>query len=99
MYIHTKTVGWLTRRGAAAGGLTLRRGLYTSGFVLAHALLYSGVSIARWLDPVFYPAFEHTAVTAPVFVIATPRSGTTFLHHLLSLDDERFVSFKLYQTL
>ena len=99
MYIHAKTVAWLTRRGAGAGGLTLRRGLYTSGFALAHALLYSGVSIARWLDPIFYPAFEHTAVTAPVFVIATPRSGTTFLHHLLALDDERFVSFKLYQTL
>jgi len=32
-------------------------------------------------------------------VIATPRSGTTFLHHLLALDDEHFVSFKLYQTL
>src|SRR6188768_802471 len=99
MYIHAKTVAWLTRRGAGAGGLTLRRGLYTSGFALAHALLYSGVSIARWLDPIFYPAFEHTTVTAPVFVIATPRSGTTFLHHLLALDDERFVSFKLYQTL
>ena len=35
----------------------------------------------------------------PVFVIATPRAGTTYLHHLLALDEERFVGFKLYQTI
>src|SRR6187455_2207154 len=99
MYVHAKTVSWLTRRGARNGGLTLRKGLYTSGFALAHAFMCSSVSIARWLDRFLYPAFELTPVTPPVFVIATPRSGTTFLHHLLALDDERFVSFKLYQTL
>jgi hypothetical protein len=99
MYIHAKTVGWLTRRGAHEGGLTLRKGLYTSGFALAHALMCSSVSIARFLDRFLYPEFERTPVTPPVFVIATPRSGTTFLHHLLALDDEHFVSFKLYQTL
>jgi hypothetical protein len=32
-------------------------------------------------------------------VIATPRSGTTYLHHLLALDEERFKSCKLYQTI
>ena len=99
MYVHAKTVGWLTRRNARVGGLTLRKSLYTGGFALAHALMCSSVSIARWLDRFLYPAFELTPVTPPVFVIATPRSGTTFLHHLLALDDEQFVSFKLYQTL
>ena len=99
MYVHAKTLGWLTRRGARGGRLTLRKGLYTSGFALAHALMCSSVSIARFLDRFLYPEFERTAVTPPVFVIATPRSGTTFLHHLLALDDEHFVSFKLYQTL
>jgi len=99
MYIHAKTVGWLSRRSAGTGGLTLRRGLYTSGFALAYAFMCGSVSIARWLDRFCYPAFEQTPVTPPLFVIATPRSGTTFLHHLLALDEERFVSFKLYQTL
>src|SRR6187551_1646492 len=99
MYVHAKTVGWLARRGAGAGGLTLRKGLYTGGFALAYTLMCGSVSIARWLDRFVYPEFELTPVTPPVFVIATPRSGTTFLHHLLALDDERFVSFKLYQTL
>jgi omega-hydroxy-beta-dihydromenaquinone-9 sulfotransferase len=99
MYVHTKTVAWLTRRNAAFGGLTLRKGLYTGGFALAHAVMCSSVSIARFLDRFLYPAFEQTPLTPPVFVIATPRSGTTFLHHLLALDDEQFVSFKLYQTI
>jgi len=99
MYVHAKTVSWLARRGTAEGRLTLRKSLYTSGFALAHAFMCSSVSIARWLDRFLYPAFELTPVTPPVFVIATPRSGTTFLHHLLALDDEHFVSFKLYQTI
>lgn len=99
MYIHAKTVGWLARRSAREGSLTLRKGLYTGGFALAHALMCSTVSIARWLDRFLYPEFELTPVIPPVFVIATPRSGTTFLHHLLALDDEQFVSFKLYQTI
>jgi hypothetical protein len=99
MYVHAKTIGWLTRPGVREGRLTLRKTLYTGGFALAHALMCSGVSIARWLDRLLYPAFEQTPVTPPVFVIATPRSGTTFLHHLLALDDEHFVGFKLYQTL
>lgn len=99
MYVHAKTVGWLARRGARSGPLSLRKGLYTSGFALAHAFMCSSVSIARWLDRLFYADFQLTPVTPPVFVIATPRSGTTFLHHLLALDDEHFVSFKLYQTI
>ncbi|HEU5074345.1 MAG TPA: sulfotransferase, partial [Polyangiaceae bacterium] len=60
--------------------------------------LVTAVSLARWLDSWFYPNFRKTPIPAPLFVVATPRSGTTYLHHLLSLDDERFVSFKLYQT-
>ncbi len=97
--MHAQPLGWLTRPGARAVVRTLRKGLYTGGFALAHALMCSSVSIARWLDRYLYPAFELTPVTPPVFVIATPRSGTTFLHHLLALDDEHFVSFKLYQTI
>jgi len=99
MYVHAKTLGWLARGSARQGPVTLRKSLYTGGFALAHAIMCSSVSIARWLDRFLYPAFERTPVTPPVFVIATPRSGTTFLHHLLALDDEQFVSFKLYQTI
>ncbi len=99
MYIHRSTLGWLARRGVLGTGFTARRGAYAAGFGLTHAFLCGAVSVARWLDRVCFPAFEATPIPPPLFVIATPRSGTTFLHHLLALDEERFVSFKLYQTL
>ncbi|MGI9435185.1 MAG: sulfotransferase family protein [Geminicoccaceae bacterium] len=36
-------------------------------------------------------------VTAPVFIVATPRSGTTFLQRLLSLDEARFKPLYLHE--
>ena len=98
MYVHSRTLSWLARRGVLQNALTWRRGVYTAGFALAYTTLLGAVSLARWLDTVVYPEFRRTPIPPPLFVVATPRSGTTYLHHLLSLDDERFVSFKLYQT-
>jgi hypothetical protein len=66
---------------------------------LSEALLATVVSAARALDRLFYAEFTHLPVPAPLFVIATPRSGTTYLHHLLELDEERFYSPRLYQTI
>jgi len=34
-----------------------------------------------------------------VFIVGAPRSGTTFMQNLMSLDSERFTHFKLYQTI
>ncbi|KAH9259806.1 hypothetical protein BASA81_002232 [Batrachochytrium salamandrivorans] len=36
-------------------------------------------------------------LTQPVFVVGMPRSGTTFLHNLLSLDDETFRAPRLWE--
>jgi omega-hydroxy-beta-dihydromenaquinone-9 sulfotransferase len=99
MYVHAKTLRWLTRPDVLRSGFTLRRGAYALGFGGAHALLCGTVSLSRWLDERCFPAFARTPIPPPLFVIATPRSGTTFLHHLLALDDDQFVTFKLYQTI
>jgi hypothetical protein len=98
MYVHWPTLGWLARRGIWTG-LTPRRGIRIAGFGVALGWLWSVVSAARGLDRWLYPAFRKAPIPPPLFVIATPRSGTTFLHHLLALDDEQFVGFKLYQTI
>src|SRR5688572_25933586 len=45
----------------------------------------------RGLDEVFHRGYKNTAVKQPVFIIANPRSGTTYLHRLLAMDSERFV--------
>ena len=72
----------------------------------AYVLFFSGlfllflvvIVVGRALDHLFFPRFRRQPVTKPVFIIAPPRSGTTLLQNLLSLD-ERFVHLKLYQTI
>jgi hypothetical protein len=38
-------------------------------------------------------------VEEPLFVVGLPRSGTTFLHRVLSLDEERFTTLRLWELL
>ncbi len=40
------------------------------------------------LDRIFFPGYRHVEVKRPVFIIGHPRSGTTFLHHLLTGTNE-----------
>src|SRR5690625_2221737 len=52
----------------------------------------------RALDEKLFPAFHETEVGEPIFIMASPRSGTTLLHRLMSLDTQ-FTSYTLWQTL
>ncbi|MBU4119873.1 MAG: sulfotransferase [Proteobacteria bacterium] len=40
------------------------------------------------LDHLFFPGFRKVKVENPIFIIGHPRSGTTFLHHLLTRHEE-----------
>src|SRR5690625_1788411 len=53
---------------------------------------------SRALDEKLFPAFHETEVGEPIFIMASPRSGTTLLHRLMSLDTQ-FTSYTLWQTL
>ncbi len=86
---------WLGLFGAP---FCLRRWLYVLGFTGLFGVVWGVVAVGRALDHLLFPGFKHQAVTRPVFVVAPPRSGTTFTQKLLSLDEERFVHSKLYQT-
>lgn len=50
--------------------------------------------IFRLLDEIFHRGYKKVQVEQPVFIIANPRSGTTFLHRLIAHDTERFVYTK-----
>jgi hypothetical protein len=78
---------------------SLRRWAYVLFFSALFLLFRGFVVLGRALDHVFYPGFKRQRVTAPVFIIAPPRSGTTLVQNLLSLDDGRFVHLKMYQTI
>ena len=77
----------------------LRRWLYVLFFSTLYLSFVGLVVLGRWLDLVFFPGFRKVVIRQPVFIIAPPRSGTSFLQKLLSLDEERFVHWKMYQTI
>jgi hypothetical protein len=77
----------------------LRRWLYVLTYHALFWMMWWWAAIGRALDHVLFPGFRRQPVRAPVFIVANPRSGTTLLHRLMSLDEERFLPFQLYQTL
>ena len=76
----------------------LRRWVYVLFFTALYWLMWLIVAFGRMLDHVFFPGFKRQPVRQPVFIVAPPRSGTTLTQKLLSLDAERFVHNKLYET-
>ena len=49
------------------------------------------------LDRVLYPEASKTSIPTPVFITGAARSGTTFFHRLLCLDDEHFQHFRFWE--
>jgi hypothetical protein len=49
------------------------------------------------LDFIFFPRFVWQKISKPVFIIAAPRSGTTFLYHSLANNKEHFTAVKLWE--
>jgi len=78
---------------------SLRRWAYIFFFTVLYWLMWLLVAFGRMLDHVFFPAFKRQPVRQPLFIVAPPRSGTTLTQKLLSLDSERFVYNKLYETI
>jgi len=78
---------------------SIRRWAYGLFFTSLFLLFLAFVTLGRLLDHLLFPAFRKQPVRSPVFIIAPPRSGTTLTQNLLSLDTERFVHLKMYQTI
>jgi hypothetical protein len=77
----------------------IRRWAYIFLFTGLYWLMWFIVAFGRSLDHLFFPGFKRQTVRQPVFIVAPPRSGTTFTQKLMSLDTERFVHNKLYETI
>ncbi|MCK6584355.1 MAG: sulfotransferase [Anaerolineales bacterium] len=45
-----------------------------------------------WLDDILFPAHKMQKIEKPLFILGNLRSGSTFLHRLLSRDSETFTS-------
>src|SRR5439155_26748334 len=70
---------------------SLRRWTYVIFFTILYWLMWIVIGFGRLLDRLLFRSFLYQEVREPVFIIAPPRSGTTFLQKLMALDEERFV--------
>jgi omega-hydroxy-beta-dihydromenaquinone-9 sulfotransferase len=78
---------------------SVRRWGYVLFFTVLYWLMWFIVAFGRMLDHVLFRKFKRQPVREPVFIVAPPRSGTTMLQKLMSLDEERFIYSALYQTI
>lgn len=97
MYINRQILSEVT--SVARRHWSLRRAWIWAQFVLVFGFIRGVLWAARKVDDVRWPEIADQKVERPVFIFAIARSGTTLLHRLMSLDEERFASFKLYQSL
>jgi len=65
---------------------SLRRWTYVIFFTILYWLMWIVISFGRLLDRLLFRSFLRQEVREPVFIIAPPRSGTTFLQKLMALD-------------
>ena len=56
--------------------------------------LFTGLCF--WLDDFLFPAYRRQPVEKPLFILGNFRSGSTFLHRLLSRDKENFTSLRTW---
>ncbi|MEZ4271290.1 MAG: sulfotransferase [Myxococcota bacterium] len=98
MFLDRSLLGKTVSHGGTPWRTTPRRMAITGGMLLLHQLLYQTSKLARRRDERVYGDYRDVRVRAPLFIAASPRSGTTYLHRLMCLD-EQFTYFKLYHTL
>jgi len=77
----------------------LRRWLIVTFFLSLLTCFWVFVAIGRALDHILYPEFRRQKIRQPVFIIAPPRSGTTFLQKLLAKNRGIFAPVLMYQTI
>lgn len=100
--------------GGPPGPAALLRALAATGAgpptslrrILALALVlppFVFLQLVHWLafrlDDLLFPGYRQVPVEEPLFVVGLPRSGTTLLHRVLALDEERFTTLRLWELL
>lgn len=78
---------------------SIRRFLIAWTYLLTMSILGIFIFIFRLADEIFFRAYRKIEIKAPVYIIANPRSGTTFLHRLICKDEDRFVHIRMYHTI
>ena len=77
---------------------SIRRIAYAIGLVCASVVLFVLTRVTLLLDLLLFPRLRRTQVVQPLFITGVPRTGTTYLQKLLSLDTEHFAPMCLYHS-
>lgn len=72
--------------------------LLSALFIFLYSLNQFIHLLFRLWDGIFHRGHRKLLIKEPVFIIANPRSGTSFLHRLIALDNERFTYTKYAHT-
>ncbi len=74
-----------------------------TAIVVAYFVLFPLIELYVWIglmiDNLLFRGHRSHRVEQPVFIIGNPRSGTTFLHRLLSRDRARYSTMKMWEIL
>lgn len=97
MYSDYETMRTMLRLAHSPGTFSLTRTLFADGLVSAATTLGAINRVAERIDSVLYPDVHAVPLGKPIYIVAAPRSGTTFLHRMMSLDPQ-FTALKLYET-
>ncbi|MBT3187769.1 MAG: sulfotransferase [Anaerolineae bacterium] len=69
-------------------------------FLIIFYIVWIPVTIFTWiclgLDDILFPAYKNHPVEKPLFILSNYRSGSTFLHRLLSHDQKNFTSMRTW---
>ena len=69
-------------------------------FLTLFYLVWPIGSLIHWfcfrLDDIFFPAYKTQPIEKPLFLLGNFRSGSTFLHRLLSRDSQTFTSLTIW---
>ena len=65
--------------------------------------IFTILKLSSWLgfawDDIFYKQYQQQKLAQPVFIIGNPRSGTTFLHHLMARDERNFSFIRMWEVI
>lgn len=97
-YVQFFLLSWMPDYGGGAVRFSLQRVVVMALFWPVFWLVQAINGLGLLLDYVLFPDFRRVTVRDPLFVVGVPRSGTTFLHRLLAMDD-RFTTTALWELL
>lgn len=77
--------------------LSIKRISILAILLLLSPLLICWNHLGFFLDDVLYPNWKLQRIDDPLFLVGNARSGTTWLHRLIALDEETFTSFRTWE--